>query len=180
MLEYPDAARTVEAREELLAQIAHLIDETEALRQHLEIIPDDVLTGRPLASDPSFKEIYGMIAAVDEQVYAPALDAVENGSEGSVSMPEAAEFLRESAWNDRDIEVIIDGTQSMRAALVERLEKLDIDAWKRTVLIDGERSDVFGLAYSIAQHDASLLQAAAYRLHESRLSNRDRRTSHNS
>ena len=180
MLEYPDAARTAEAREELLAQIAHLIDETEALRQHLGIIPDDVLTGRPLASDPSFKEIYGMIAAIDEQVYAPALDALENGSEGSVSMPDAAEFLTGSTWNERHIETLIDGTQSARAALVERLEKLDVDAWKRTVSIDDQRSDVFGLAYSIAQHDASLLQAAAYRLHESRLSNRDRRTSDHS
>lgn len=165
--------RTDETRQAFLEQLAHLGDEVNALKRHVQLIPSGVLEGRPLEGDPSFKEIYGLLVAYDRSVYGPAVLQLSASGSVRVDTPDEKALLEETAWNDVDLPAIIDRAATGRSKLVERLARLDLETWRRRMTIDGEMTDVFGLAHHIVQHDATLLRRAAYRLHESRLSSRD-------
>lgn len=165
--------RTSETRQALLEQLAHLGDEVDKLKRHVELIPSEVLQGRPLRTDPSFKEMYGLLAVCDERVYSPAV--LQLAASGLVEVDASAEarFAGEGAWNEMEMHEIIERIRSNRSKLVDGLAGLSLEAWHRNVIIDGKTTDVFGLAYHIIQHDAALLRSAAYRLHESRLTTRE-------
>lgn len=165
--------RTNETRQALLAQLAHLGDEVDALHRHVDLIPKEVLEGRPLDTDLSFKEIYALLALLDERVYGPAVSQLSSSEYVQIEPPDQEDLLAETAWNELDIREIMDRARSARLALVERLGELPVEAWNGELTRDEETTDVFGLAYGIIQHDAALLQTAAYRLHESRLTARE-------
>jgi hypothetical protein len=61
--------------------------------------------------------------------------------------------------------------ETARRSIVRELENLAAAEWGRTILIEGREIDLYGLIYSITQHDVALLQVAATRLNESRLTN---------
>lgn len=168
-----ESPRNPETRRAMLKQLAHLKEEVGALRRHLSIIPASVLVGRPLETDPSFKEIYALLCVSDEKLYAPAVERLAAGDGASLATRSDEELLAGEAWNEMDMEEIIGRVQSARDGLVETLETLPPARWHDSLDVDGERTDVFGLAYGIVQHDADLLRAAAYRLHESRLTSRE-------
>lgn len=168
-----DQIRNDETREAMLEQLAHLRDEVDALKQHVAVIPTEILEGRPLPDDPSFKEIYGLLALFDERVYEPAVRQVVGKEVAMVELPEDRDLLADESWNQMDMDRIVDRVRSARARLVERLASLSCEAWFREVEVDDDTSDVFGLAYAIVQHDVTLLSSAAYRLHESRLTSRE-------
>ncbi|MEX0821000.1 MAG: hypothetical protein WD021_02540 [Rhodothermales bacterium] len=168
-----DSLRTRETREALLEQLDHLRDEVDALRRHVAVIPTEILEGRPLPDDPSFKEIYSLLALFDERVYEPAVSRLSGTEVVQVDMPEDRDLLAEEQWNQRDMDRIVERVRSARAGLVERLASLSFDAWHLELKVDGDKTDVFGLAYAIVQHDVALLRSAAYRLHESRLTSRE-------
>lgn len=173
MTESLEPFRTNEARQALLEQLAHLGDEVAALKRHVELIPDEVLEGRPLDADPSFKEIYGLLIAYDERVYGPAVRLLTKSGGAQVDLPKIEDMLEETVWNELAMDEIIDRVRVVRSNLVKRLDALSLEAWRGEVAFDGDATDVFGLAYRIIQHDAELLRTAAYRLHESRLTSRD-------
>lgn len=167
----PDSTGSSNARGEVLAQLALLIDEIEAVRHQLKLLPEEVLSARPIESEPSFNEIYGLIAHIDETVYIPAVARLRGADEGDVevSVPASGDLLTSHTWNEEDIRTLFDRVQDARSELLDRFERLEPDDWNRPVVLDTHRTKVLGLAYAIARHDAKLLQTAAYRLHESRL-----------
>lgn len=168
MSDTTDVVRSAEARDALLHQLAHLIDELEAIKPQLDLIPPEVLTGRPVESDPSFVEIYGLIASLDEAIISQAIRQIED-DDAVVFTSSAEELLEETLWNEKDTVAVLEEVRSKRSDLIAGLEQLSVEQWLLPVTIDGERTDLFGLAYHIIQHDAALLRAAAFRLHESRL-----------
>lgn len=165
--------RTEENRRALIDQLAYLIDEVHALKRHVDLVPVAVLQGRPFEGAPSLKEIYALIALYDERVYQPALAEISANESAHISIPERDALLSGRDWNEVDMEAVIERVAAARSQLVARLERTPVDAWRRTVTVDGKQVDLFGLAYGIAQHDAERLSEAAYRLHESRLTSRD-------
>lgn len=165
--------RTAETRQVLLDQLAHLSEEAAAMKRWVDLVPPQVLEGRPLDSDPSIKEIYGMLADCDERVYEPAVLQCTRSNEVSIEAPDEADLLEEAAWNDMDMLDLLDRVRSARSRLVERLAGLPAELWRRKKITLGEATDVYGLAHHIIQHDALLLRTAAYRLHESKLTTRD-------
>lgn len=167
--------RHADARRALIEQVSHLAEEVDALRGHLALLPEEVLTGRPVASDPSFKEIYFLLAGYDEQVFTPALERLADGESGDVEIrvPTEQEVLGDASANDVEMEEIIGLVAATRTKTAGLLQELGMEEWKQPLVVDGEQTDVFGLAYAIVQHDADLLRAAAYRLHESRLGSRE-------
>lgn len=166
-----DPFRNDEARQALLAQVAHLVDEMNAFTRHFGVIPTAVLEGRPVASAPSFKEIYGLLSTYDDEVYRPALEAAARGQAPDLSIPSDETLLERCAWNERSMDQIVDRVKDARSRLVAALKALS--DWSAALTVDGEATDVFGMAYGIVRHDAALLRAAAHRLHESRLTSRE-------
>jgi hypothetical protein len=164
--------RTAETRQVLLDQLAHLVEEAAALKRFVDLVPPPVLEGRPLESDPSIKEIYGMLVACDERVYGPAVLQCAVSEEVSVEAPDEAD-LEGATWNAVDMLELLERVQSARSNLVQRLARLPAELWCRTKVTLGESTDLYGLADHIIQHDAVLLRTAAHRLHESKLTSRD-------
>lgn len=175
MSESPDSSGSSKARGEVLAQLALLIDEIEAVRHQLKLVPDEVLSARPLESEPSFNEIYALIAHIDETIFTPAVAQLtgDDGGDIEVSVPDSGALLESQTWNEHDIRTLFDRVQDARSELLDRFEHLEPEDWIRPIVLDAQHTDVLGLAYAIARHDAALLQIAAYRLHESRLTTRD-------
>ncbi len=157
----------------MLDQLVHLGDEVAALHQHLDVIPNEVLEGRPLDGDLSFKEMYALLALFDERVYGPMVSQLSSAENVRAETPDEKALLAGAAWNDLDMHEIIDRVRSARSSLVERLTDLPLEAWHGELTVDGDATDVFGLVYGVIQHDATLLRAAAIRLHESRLTSRE-------
>ena len=51
----------------------------------------------------------------------------------------------------------------------EAMTAVPAEAWSRAATLDGEATDLYGLALSIVQRDADHLKALAYRLHQADL-----------
>lgn len=165
--------RTHDTRQSFLEQLAHTSHEVEALHHHLDLIPNEVLVGRPLDSDYSFKEIYALLALFDERFYGPVVGRIASQEEVRIEAPDERVLLAETAWNDLDMREIIDRFRSERSRLLKDLNDLPINLWQEDLTVGEERTDLFGFVYSIIHRDASLLRTAAYRLHESRLTSRE-------
>ena len=164
----PGDARTPEVRQALMAQAAHLLDEVAALRLVLPRVPEAVLSGRPLPDDRSIKELYGSLITTDE-AFLRYLDRLGAGTAFSVS----EEALSDGAgWNELPLDVLLTRLSEGRKSVLDRLERLDAAAWFRTGTTPGEQDDVYEALFHLIQHGAERMRQVAYRLHESRLSDR--------
>src|SRR5690554_4031017 len=76
-----------EIREAVLDQLAHLIDEVEALRIHVDLVSQEVLSGRPTPDSLTFKEIYALLASFDGRVFTPAVERLRSGDNVHVRLP---------------------------------------------------------------------------------------------
>ena len=162
----------------LVGQCAYLIDEATALAGLIDLVPEDVLTARPLGRW-SVKQTLGYLHDMDTQVFLPRLVAAMDGADDGEVEPRVEEvdpdaFVEAGSWNDEAVGVLLAGLRRARGRLVERLQALPEEAWTRTVrLPDGERQSVYDLALHIARHDREHLSAVAYRLHEARLGSQE-------
>lgn len=163
------------ARAVLIDQLRYLIDEVEALKPLVNRVPDAVQGGRPTPDALSMKEIYGALAARDEQVRIPRLEQITAADDPpSFDLVDDAELVADAAWNDRALPDILDRVQAARAALVDRLEALPAPAWSQTVRIGDAVHTVYEVAHRMAREDADRLRDLSYRLHGANLTDRER------
>lgn len=172
----PDSNRA-EWRTALLDQLEYLVHEVEALKTLIDQVPDEVQGGRPTPDALTIKEIYGVMAVLDEEVHQPRLHTMLQAA--SEEMP-AFETVDEEAliqghdFNEQPIHDILDRVQDARRHLVETLQAADADAWMRAAVVDGETYTVYEVAHHITQEDTRRLRIVGHRLHETDLTrNRD-------
>lgn len=161
-----------ELRATLIDQIAYVGDEVEALRAVISRVPQPVLEGRPLASDRSIKELFGLLAARDRRMRLPFVQQVVAEDDPTLDAVDEDALLESSAWNERRIGDILDEVAAARSELVDALEALPEDAWKRGGSRDGEQQTLYALAHAATQEDNDVLRAVTMRLHDSNLSGR--------
>ena len=168
--EKPDGmTEAADLREALLDQLAFLIDEIEALKAVVDRVPTSLLEARPPNNEPSLKQIYGLLATLDEAVYLPRLQHMTAEDEPVFDPVDEAALAEQAGWNDQPIDRILDRVQDARRALLAFLRALPPEAWRRTARFGEQRRDVYGLAHHVTQHDVDLLRTVGYRLHESNL-----------
>jgi len=166
----PDRARTV-----LIDQLRYLIDEVNALKSLVDRVPAVVQEGRPTPDALSMKEIYGALAARDEQVRTPRLEQMTTADEPpAFESVEDDELAAGADWNERPLPDILDRVQSARAALVEQFEALSPEAWSQTAQFGDEGQTVYEMAHRIAREDADRLRDLGHRLHGANLTDRER------
>ena len=172
-------AEKAQWRAALLDQLAYLQDELEALRPVVGRVPDTLQEGRPLPSDLSLKETYGLIATLDADVRLARLRHMVAEDEPHFDAVDEAALAAREDWNARPIEAILDQVQAARQALVEALRALPEAEWTRTGFFNDPsppprpvRRDVYAFAHAITQHDTDVLRAIGHRLHESHLTRR--------
>jgi hypothetical protein len=158
----PDASR----REALLDQLRYLLAEVDALGPVLERLPADVLTAS-LPGERSVLATFAHLAALDRDVYLDRLRQMVAEDEPTFEEQDPDGVVREG---------LADALADVRAAretLVEAFEHVPADDWTRTAVFpEGERRDVAGFALEIVHRDAAELRRLAYRMHESKLTDR--------
>ena len=75
----------------------------------------------------------------------------------------------DGAANARPLDDLLADLRAARAALRQRFEAAPAEAWSRPLVLDGQRTDLYGLALAVVQRDADRLKSLAYRLHEADL-----------
>lgn len=161
-------------RDALVDQFGYLVDEITALRTVVDGLPDEILQGRPAPDALTMKELYGALATLDAEVRPSRLGRVVNEEEPTLAPVDVDTEVRDSEWNERAIEDILQKVKSARRSLTDRLEELPLDAWHRTATVEDETVTLFHLVYRMTQADFQRLRDLGYRLHGAHLSDRDK------
>lgn len=168
-IEAPDDLRTA-----LLDQLAYLVDEIEALQNVVGDLPDQIKNGRPTPDSLTMKEIYGALATLDAEVRRPRILQMVDETDPSFESIDVDEQVRESGWNDREMDDIFDQVKDARQALVDPLKALSADDWHQTATLDDTSVTIFDLVHRMTQADADRLRDLGYRLHGAHLSDSDK------
>lgn len=164
-----------DVREALLSQLAYLLDEIEALRGVIGRVPEAVLAGRPVPGDRTIKEMYGLVAAADERVYLPRLQAMAAGTAPQYDEMDEPALAAATPWNEWAMDDIFARIEAARSRMLAFLRALPPSAWDEGARIGDAHLTVYDVAHRITQHDVRVLREAGYRLHDSRLSDRPER-----
>lgn len=164
----PESApiQTADLRAALLDQLAYLIDEIEALKAVVERVPPPLQEAHPQREDLSMKELYGLLATLDEAVYRPRLRQMIAEDTPAFGTVDEAALAAEAGWNEQPLGTILDRVQEARRALLSFLHTLPPEAWSRTARFGDEHRDLYSLAHHIIQHNVDLLRTIGYRLNE--------------
>ncbi|GAB5519427.1 MAG: DinB family protein [Rhodothermales bacterium] len=154
-------------RAALLDQLAYLNDEIEALRQIVKVVPEPLLSGRPLPEDLSIKELYGWIAQQDAEVHQPRLERLLAEDTPQVTEADQAAMLAERDWNAKPIGDLLTAVQSARTAFIDFLKAIPEADWTRTLDLDEHRYDVYAYLFEVIQANTADLRTLGYRLHGS-------------
>jgi hypothetical protein len=160
-------------RDALLDQVAHLVDEIEALRTVIGDVPEQIKSGRPAPDTLTMKELYGAIATLDAKVRRPRIARIVDEEDPTLTPVDPEAEVREAGWNEKEMDNILDRVTEARQELVEVLDDLPLETWHRTATLDDESITLFALVHSITQTDAERLRDLGYRLHGAHLSERD-------
>ena len=113
-------------------------------------------------------------AGVPDPLAAPASDDGAAPTDGA-ALPEgdgAATSAGDGGANSRSLDDLLGDLRAARAALRQSFQAVLPEAWTRTLVLDGQPTDLYGLALAVVQRDADRLKNLAYRLHEADLSPR--------
>ena len=157
----------------LVEQLGWLADEAAALGPLLATLPAWAVDQAPVPEERSVKETLQALAALDRDVYPAWLDQVEASGDAPAFAAPDLSALGDGA-NDRDLDALLQEVQDARQPLAARIAGIAPEAWDRPLTLDGETTDLYGLALAIVQRDADELKTLAYRLHSADLTNRAR------
>lgn len=156
-------------REALIGQLEWLINEAEVLKPLLAELPEWALEKAPTEERRSVKESIALLHAMDEQVTLTWLAQVQSGAAASFETPETLSLDTES-----DVSALLDRLRASRSRVVQWFREWDEQRWARSLRVDGQETDFYGLALAITQRDADVLRDVAYRLHEADLGSVER------
>lgn len=166
--EPPRDGKTLAARREaLLDQLGWLEDEAAALAPLLATLPAWAVEQAPLPTDLSAKETFAALAALDRDVYPEWIARLQAEDAPGVTTPDPLPGTEGAG--ERSLDDLLDGIRRLREALRETVEAVPPAAWARPIIVDGERTDLYGLTLAIVRRDADHLKELAYRLHEADL-----------
>lgn len=156
-----DAATLAARREALLDQLGWLEDEASALAPLLAALPAWAVDQAPMPDDLTAKETFAALAALDRDVYPTWLARAQSDESPELTTPTVAT----DGANSRSLDDLLGDLRQSREALRAMFEALPEAAWSRSVTLDGEAMDLYGLALAIVRRDADRLKDLAYRLH---------------
>jgi hypothetical protein len=161
-----DAATLAARREALVDQLGWLEDEAAALAPLLEGLPAWAVEQAPLPSDLSAKQTFAALAALDRDVYPDWIARLQAEDAPAFETPP---LKAEEDANARDLDSLLSDLRAARASLRATVEAVPAEAWARRATLDGDATDLYGIALAIVQRDAEHLKELAYRLHDADL-----------
>ncbi len=164
-----DAATLAARREALLDQLGWLEDEAAALAPLLAALPAWAVEQAPMPGDLSAKETFAALAALDRDVYPRWVARLQSEDAPAFDAPATAAPDPEAGVNDRPLGDLLGDLRAARERLRGTLTAVPDQAWARAATLDGEATDLYGLALAIVRHDADHLKTLAHRLHDADL-----------
>lgn len=161
-----DAATLAARREALIDQLGWLEDEAAALAPLLDALPAWAVEQAPLPSDLSAKQTFAALAALDRDVYPGWIARLQDEDAPAFETPALA---ADDDANGRDLDDLLGDLRAARASLRATVEAVPAEAWARRATLDGDATDLYGIALAIVQRDAEHLKELAYRLHDADL-----------
>ena len=160
-------------RHALVEQMRWLVDEAAALSPLLKTLPAWAVNQTPLPDERTVKEALSALAALDRETYPAWLDRIEAGEDTpTFTMPDLAGLA--VGANERDLDDLLGAVRDNRQPLADRVEAIPAEAWDRTLVLDDEETDLYGLILTLVRRDADELKTLAYRLHGADLTQRQR------
>lgn len=161
-----DAATLAARREALIDQLGWLEDEAAALAPLLSSLPAWAVEQAPLPSDLSAKETFAALAALDRDVYPGWISRLQSEDAPAFETPP---LTAPEGTNDRGLDALLAELRQSREALRVTVQAVPAEAWARTATLDGDETDLYGIALAIVQRDAEHLKELAHRLHDADL-----------
>ncbi|PAP76043.1 hypothetical protein [Rubrivirga marina] len=161
-----DAATLAARREALIDQLGWLEDEAAALAPLLDALPAWAVEQAPMPTDLSAKQTFAALAALDRDVYPDWIARLQAEDAPDLESPP---LEAEENANDRDLGDLLSDLRAAREALRGTVEAVPAEAWARRATLDGDATDLYGIALAIVQRDAEHLKELAYRLHDADL-----------
>ncbi|MDX1430370.1 MAG: hypothetical protein R3282_08785 [Rhodothermales bacterium] len=156
-----------DGRQQIVDQVAYLLDEVAALKGVLHAVPEELLQAQPYPGEPSVRELFEMLAAREAGVRARNVERILSGGEDVVLETNPLPLDPEEASSRTTVEVL-DDLESARSRLVDRLSQCGSSAWRVVAAYDGKQVNLEDYLYGLIQEDVAVLQTAARRIHESR------------
>lgn len=180
-----DMAETTEERKQLreglLDQLGHLVREADMLEGAVGRVPEKLLSEAPPGEARSIKEIFGLIARLDEAVHARRIERIVAAADGASpprlapADPEA--LLAESDWSTFPITEVLERVCAARDGLIGALKAVPPEDWLHTGRFPEEETDedvpqerdLYWMAHAICLRDRARLEAMTRRLYESHM-----------
>ena len=170
-------------RDGLLDQLQHLVREVDMLEGAIGRVPEKLLAEAPPSEAHSIKEIFALIARLDEAVHPERVERLTTEEVPRFAPADPEALLKGEAWNEQPITAIFERVRTARQALIERLEAVVPKDWLQTAAFpkreagEGppgqaeafEERDLYEAVHAICQHDTARLRAMTHRLHESHM-----------
>ena len=159
-------------RAALLSRLETVALEAEALKRVVALVPDEVLSGRPVPEEPSIKELYGRLVDLDERAYLPAL-GMEAAGVSAGGTP--GKGPSEVPWDSQEIHGILDRLVKARMRLLSALADASEADWRRKYRVSDHDVSLYELADIILLKDLDILRSVGERLYSARLGGRPHR-----
>ena len=158
-----DNATLALRREALIEQLGWLESEAGALAPLLADLPSWAIDKAPLPTDLSVKQTFSALTALDRDVHPVWLSRVITEECPTLATPDP--LVAQEGANERPLDELLGDLGAARAAFREKLGEVPSADWTRALTLDGQATDVYGLALTIVRRDADHLKELAYRLH---------------
>ena len=186
-------AETTEERKQLRAglldQLRHLVREVDMLEGVIARVPQKLLAEAPPGEPHSIKEIFALIARLDEAVHPKRIRRIVEEDTPRFAPADAEALLAGTDWNAPPITDLFERVRTARRALIDTLEAVAPANWLRTGRFpsaeaseaapqqegraseDGaqEERDLYWMAHALCQRDTARLGRMTRRLYESHM-----------
>lgn len=154
-------------RQQIVDQVAYLLEEAAALKRALRSIPEEVLQAQPIPGEPSVRDLFEELASREA---GPRIRNVKRllGGDDNAVLESTALASDASAKRSRTTYEALDEVVSARSEILSLITGCPPSAWTTAASLDGEEVTLERYLFGMIQEDVAILQTAAIRIHESR------------
>lgn len=136
-----------------------LADQLDRTIARLAALSPEAARRPPAPGEWSAVEVAGHLADVERVLCYRALRIARGDTTPIEGVDDFAPYVAAGNFHDRDMREVLEEFAAARRATLAFLRGLDAAAWTRTGLADGNAISVRALAYTLAGHEASHIEA---------------------
>lgn len=148
-----------ELREAQLDQLAWIAEEMNAFGMLAAAYPPAVFEMQPGPDELSIKQIYGVIALLDEQVYLAGIRRMVEQEEATLEAVDVKQLGLSEQWEGMNLSAVLARARAARSTLHAYLSELPLEAWQES------GGNLFKVVGEIIHTNTDLLREVGQRLY---------------